>query len=721
MAEQNSDTSPKEEPSVLDWVKAIFSRRPVPLIPELPPDSKQVAIKPSPKREAMGGDSAERLTWSFPWRILSALSLALFAQFFLQPPIKNQIIGIILYSAAVGMAVWSTIRGDLSLASQKERILEIDALKIQLVPLLLGLFLSVVAVFLFSKNQFTTINVFIWVSGLICVIWSIWQPTLVAAAWFDKIRTFLQKEVWQPRISRWNILFVVALGVCIYFRVHQLGDVAPEMTSDHLEKLWDVNDILQGTTPIYFPRNTGREGLQMYLIAATIKLFGTGISFLSMKIGTVALGLFMLPYMYLLGKEIGNRWTGMLAMLLTGIGFWPNVLARVALRFILYPAFVAPLLYHIFRGIRTSNRNHFIAAGIFLGIGLHGYTPFRVVPILVIVMVGLYLIHERSNQARKQVFIWLGLLILVTIIIFLPLLRYGLENPVVFNYRLTSRLFGVDQKLPEDIWPTFRDNVWNGLMMTIWSSGNTWVTTLPHQPSLDVVTGAMFVLGFGLLVARYVRKRHWEDIFLLLAVPILMLPSTLALANPIENPSPNRAGGAMVVVFLMAALALEALLRGIKDIMGENPGKKAVWIIGIILIWIAGLQNYGMTFNRFKSQYIANVWNTSELGAIIENFILTVGDPNSAWVVAFPHWVDTRLVGVNAGYPTKDYAIWPDEIDTTLEVPGPKLFLFKPEDIEALVALREHYPQGAAALHLSDVLYKDFYIYFVPATESEEN
>jgi len=384
-------------------------------------------------------------------------------------------------------------------------------------PLLLGLFLSLVAVFLFiNKNQFNTFNVFIWLAGLACVIWSIWQPQLSAAAWFDKIRTFFQKDAWQPHISRWHILFVVVLGICIYFRVHQLGEVAPEMTSDHLEKLWDVNDILQGNSPVYFTRNTGREGLQMYLIAATVKLFGTGISFLSMKIGTVALGLFMLPYMYLLGKEIGNRWTGMLAMLLMGIGFWPNVLARVALRFILYPAFVAPLLYHIFRGIRTSNRNHFIAAGVFLGLGLHGYTPFRIVPILVMVMIGLYLIHERSNQTRKQVLVWLGLLTLVALIVFLPLLLYGLENPVIFNHRLTSRLLGANQTLPESALPTFGVNVWNGLMMTIWSSGNTWVTTLPHQPSLDVVAGAMFVLGFGLLVARYVQKRHWVDIFLLL-------------------------------------------------------------------------------------------------------------------------------------------------------------------------------------------------------------
>jgi hypothetical protein len=503
----------------------------------------------------------------------------------------------------------------------------------------------------------------------------------------------------------------------IYFRVSHLGAVAPEMVSDHLEKLYDVMDVLNGKTPIFFPRNTGREGLQMYLIAGTIKLFKTGISFLSMKIGTVALGLFMLPYMYLLGKEVGNRWTGLLAMLLAGIAFWPNVLARVGLRFILYPAFTAPILYHLFRGIRTANRNHFIAAGIFLGLGLHGYTPFRIVPFLVIVAVGLYLLHERSAQARMRGIVWLGFLALTALIIFLPLFRYWMENPATFNYRLFSRMTAPEGGLPDPALLVFLKNLWGGLVMPIWSGGNIWLVAVTNQPNVDLVSGAMYVLGMGLLFVRYIQQKDWRDITLLLTVPILMLPSTMALAYPMENPAPNRSGGALVVIFLIAAIALETLLRGIKQVMGGIPGKRAAWVIGGLLVFIAAAQNHGLTFDKFRDQYLGNAWNTSELGAVIENFTRTVGHPDRTWVVAFPHWVDTRLVGINAGYPTKDYAIWPDEIETTLDIPGPKLFLVKPEDPVALEVLQETYPNGASSLHVSDVLYKDFYIYFVPADE----
>ena len=78
------------------------------------------------------------------------------------------------------------------------------------------------------------------------------------------------------------------------------------MVSDHAEKLLDVWDVLHGQTSIFFPRNTGREAIQMYLTAGIIQLFHTGYTFLSLKIGTVLAGLLTLPYIYLLGQGAGQ-------------------------------------------------------------------------------------------------------------------------------------------------------------------------------------------------------------------------------------------------------------------------------------------------------------------------------------------------------------------------------------------------------------------------------
>jgi 4-amino-4-deoxy-L-arabinose transferase-like glycosyltransferase len=131
---------------------------------------------------------------------------------------------------------------------------------------------------------------------------------------------------------------------------------------------------------------------------------------------------------------------GLFALLFAGIGYWPNVISRVGLRFPLYPMFVAPTLYYLIRGLRTSNRNDFILTGLALGIGLHGYTPIRILPILVLITVGLFLLHPQAKGRRLQVISGLLVLVLISLIIFLPLLRFALEFPTLFDFRAFSRL-----------------------------------------------------------------------------------------------------------------------------------------------------------------------------------------------------------------------------------------------------------------------------------------
>lgn len=100
---------------------------------------------------------------------------------------------------------------------------------------------------------------------------------------------------------------------------------------------------------------------------------------------------------------------------------------------------------------------------------------------------------------------------------------------------------------------------------------------------------------------------------------------------------------------------------------------------------------------------------------MIRNYANSVGSLDSAWVVAFPHWVDTRLVGMQAGNPTRDYAIQPDELPNTVVLPNPKLFLLKTEDHQSVTRLQQLYPQGWLQPVKSVYLNKDFYIFFVPS------
>jgi VCBS repeat-containing protein len=541
------------------------------------------------------------------------------------------------------------------------------------------------------------------------------RPSEPRSIW-QRVKDFFTRASWQLIITRWILLVLVVTGVVIFFRVYRLNTVPIEPFSDHAEKLLDVYDVTQGQTHIFFPRNTGREDFQMYLTAAVSWLFGTGLTFLSLKIGTVICGLLTLPYLFLLGKEFGGKRIGLLAVFFAGIAYWPNVISRVGLRFTLYPFFAAPMLYYLIRGLRSRNRNDFILSGIFLGMGLHGYSSYRIIPFVVVAAIGIYILHSQSRGNRQKAVIWLVIVALMSLYVFLPLARYWQQNPDMFGMRAFSRLGSTEQPLPGPWWQILASNTWNSLRMFNWDNGGIWVHSVPGHPAFDVVSAALFLLGVILIFARYLRKRHWLDLFLLLSIPLMQLPSTLSLAFPAENPSLNRPSGAFIPAFLIVAIALDGLLSAIEARKSRVVGTALVWIVALGLAGWSSALNYDLVFNQYANEFRLGAWNTSEMATVIRQFAQTYGSVNHAWIVPYPYWVDTRLPGDWLNMPEKDFALWAKDFNTTLDIQGAKLFIIKPEDTEDVDALKQLYPQGVLSTFHSAVVNagKDFLIYFVP-------
>lgn len=719
-----------DEPSVLDYIKALLMpwRGSPPSIPPLPQQVikdistgdqiNQGEQETLQQEESIGQASATILEGirpaaaRIPWRTLVALSLALFAQASLEPsPGRTAGPGILLYILAAVLAVWAHLRGEWSLPMIPAYPAIEDPLTIRWGNLWLGLVFGLLAFITFGGNRFTGLNLVFWLASLGFTISGLWltdaQRTRNLAGLWNEIRKFNSKF----RLSPWTITLIGAGALVLFFRLYRLATVPPEMVSDHAEKLLDIWDVLHGETRIFFPRNTGREAIQMYLTAAVIKIFATGYSFTSLKIGTAIAGLATLPFMYLLGKEIANRRVGLFAMIFAGIAYWPNVITRIGLRFTFYPLFVAPTLYFLIKGLRTGSRNDFILAGLALGLGLHGYTPFRIVPLVVLLAIGLVLIHRDSIGTRRRVLIHLVLLVLVALLVFLPLLRFWIENPEMFGYRAFTRLGSVERPLPGPAWAIFLQNLWRALTMFGWNDGEIWPVSVTNRPALDIVMAVCFHLGVILLFVRYLRRRNWLDLFILLSIPLLMLPSILSLAFPSENPALNRTAGAIVPVFIVAALAFESLLRGMESRINSLGGRRLGLIVGAFLLFWSGLQNYDLVFNQYQRSYSLSSWNSSEIGHVLRNLITTVVQEPNAYVVAYPHWVDTRLVGINAGYPTRDFAIWPEDFSKTLDQQGSKVFIIRPDDVDALKALQLLYPQHLLQLYDSKSENKDFYIF----------
>ena len=706
------------EPSVLDYIKSkIFPGR-NPAI-EIPKEDGTLSVVAAPeiKKKTRAGS---RNIFQPAFFLIIALFMMLIGQSLLEPPYTAVSIALIFSACGVTWIAygWITKKFDANLYPYQDEEPEEQVFRPNFFYAALGF--GIAALLMFIKNRFTGVNVTLWIISIVMLIATFFP----AVDWKDRLSSLLAwfkrffRSGFRLSVTPWTMVCLLVFALVAFFRFYRLNEVPGEMISDHAEKLLDVYDVLHGSFSIFFIRNTGREAFQMYLSALMALVFGTGISFMTLKLGTAIMGLITAVYMYFLGKEIGNRYVGLFAFLLCGIGYWPNIISRIGLRFTLYSAFTAMALLYFFRGLRRKKWLDLILAGIFTGIGLQGYSPFRVVPGLIFIEVCLYFVHYW--KAGHQKFASYGLIFtgFAAFLLFLPLFRYIVDQPDWFLFRTLTRAGDFERPLPGPAWQIFLMNLWRAIIMPFWKNGTIWVHSIPSRPALDVVTSVLYLIGLVTGILRYIQSRDWRIPFLIIAVPFLMLPSIFSLAFPDENPCLNRTAGALVPIFLIAALGMDTLLQNVRKMIKGSSGTWTACIIGSVLIVISIFQNYNLVFQEYNRIYFEKSLNTSDIGRVIKDFTGMYGDPDSAYVVGYPYWVDTRLVGMNAGYPIKDYAIWPDAFPDTVADPRARMFILNTRDTKSLDKLRELYPDHFETTYQGRIENKNFVIFIVQPAEN---
>lgn len=714
------------EPSILEYIKEILTpwkKRTIDLA-RLEEQSEPVAgvtVESTKVDEALDDEllagKGQRDRHGFPWQVAGAIILGVVGQRFLEPPDQKVGLAVLFYLLAVIMLGYGLWQKKWEIPAKMEESSDWEDAPIRWKRIFLAVPFMLAAFLFFGGNRFNFLNVSLWIIAIILTVSGFFIPRKPASPGFWlRMKGIFSRSGFSIRINPGVWLGIALVVLALFFRFDQLGEVPGEMFSDHAEKLMDVMDVLNGQTSIFFPRNTGREAIQMYLTAFISIAAGTGISFMSLKLGTALAGFLTLPFIYLLAKEIGGKRLGVIAFFLAAIAYWPNVISRVGLRFPLYPLFVAPMMYFLVKGLKNKDRNQFIWAGLSLGLGLHGYSPIRIVPFVVVILLAVFLLFPAAKGKRQQVLLALIILAVVSFVIFIPLLRYTLEDPQMFAYRAFTRLGTTERDFPGSPVTIFFQNLWKSMVMFFYKNGNIWVHSVTDRPALDIVSAVFLLFGSFICLWRTIRQRSWVDAILLLSVPLFMLPSILSLAFPEENPSLNRSGAAIIPVFIIAAVGMETLFTSMLKGMKSLSGKAAAYVlIGLVLMGSI-LQNHNLIFVQYKNQFDGGAWNTSQMGEVIRGFAASTGTFDTAYVVPVAYWVDTRLVGINAGMPAKDYALWPESFGETLQETRAKLFLLKGDDNQDLDILLEYYPDAAVYLYDQELDGKDFYIVYVPPT-----
>jgi hypothetical protein len=144
-------------------------------------------------------------------------------------------------------------------------------------------------------------------------------------------------------------------------------------------------------------------------------------------------------------------------------------------------------------------------------------------------------------------------------------------------------------------------------------------------------------------------------------------------------------------------------------------GKAAAWCLAIVLLSFSCWQNYDLVFRQYDEQYRFFSLNATEVGEIAREFLDSGNTMDQVFVLAFPYWVDSRLVAITAGHPEIDPIINRDKLFDTLNIHPPLLFLFHREDFTTLENLTLLYPQGILNRYTSEKPSLDFWIYRVAA------
>jgi hypothetical protein len=577
-------------------------------------------------------------------------------------------------------------------------------------PLAVAAFaLSVITFLASGGNQFTPFNVTTWVASVVLALAAFWQPTPQR----PRVKDFY------ARVSAWRapsglriqlpwtaiaLAAILALGAFLLF--YRIADVPREMTSDHAEKLLDVQDVLDGHHRIFFPRNTGREAFQFYWIALMTPL--TGVSYLTMKLGTASLSFMALPFTFLFARVFFGTQLALLATALMAMSRWHLQVARVGLRFPFPPLFGTAIFYFLVKAIRDRRRNDFLLCGLALGLAQHTYTALRLAPLAVLGCLGIALVVDiwrREPPARVRRLVVDSLLMAaISVLTFMPLARYAVEQPQMFLYRGISRMASDSANAPPpDLVGTFLGNVKNAVLMFNWRGDTVWVNNIAGERLLDPVSGALFFLGCVYAVYRLVRYRELPYLYLFVLLFVGLLPSILSLAFPQENPSTVRAGMAIPVVMTIVALPVFLLVRRLARWVGGWAGEMAgaAFLAGLLAVILT--TNFDQYFRIYPAQHDRASQHSTHVARAVDGFLAMGGRREDVSILPGAHWFDTRLVAIQLGEPK-----WQPLIPNIEEVrkrdgtPHPRLYIVHPNDRESLERLSRWYPTAIQHVYRLD-------------------
>ena len=368
----------------------------------------------------------------------------------------------------------------------------------------------------------------------------------------------LQSAVW------WELLAVLAIFlVALALRTYRLHEWPPGLFNDEAANGLDGLAVLRGERPIFFPRNTGREPLFLYLQAGMMALLGP--TPYALRLTAAIVGALAVPAAYWMvrelfwGSPVGPRRVALWSALFMAFGYWHISLNRIGFRANMLPLLAAvtfALFWRAWRTLLEGRRFPWLMAiltGIALGVALYTYTSSRFLPVLLALMVLATLLRPGlDRQVRLRAVGALAVIGVTSALVFAPLGWYFIQHPEQFSGRAASVSF-MSQAFSQGNPPLTLVTTIGKLGLMFLTLGDPNLRHNPGQrPAFDLLLGLWFYAGLALCLIKW---RQLSYLFLAAWTLLLALPAIL---TPEAAPHSLRATGMVPAVYVLPVLAMLA-------------------------------------------------------------------------------------------------------------------------------------------------------------------
>ena len=199
-------------------------------------------------------------------------------------------------------------------------------------------------------------------------------------------------------IEIWIVIAV--LLVASFFRFYQLDKYPPGLYPD--EAMNGSNALVANATgdyKIFYPENTGREGLFINIQALSIKWFG--LHPWALRGVSAVFGILTVLGLYLLARELFSWPVGAVASFLLAISFWHVNFSRIGFRAIMLPFVLVFAFYFLWRGLKQFNWWYFLGPEFSVELDFYTYTAYRIAPLIAILVFINYWMFLKKTSITK--------------------------------------------------------------------------------------------------------------------------------------------------------------------------------------------------------------------------------------------------------------------------------------------------------------------------------